>query len=171
METGEFLIRWSARLAMLLLLFGFALRLTLQERAVPGWAGRWVWTCGGIIFLFHVAAAFHLAHGWSHNLAYAATARQTREATGLDWGGGLYANYAFALVWLFDVAWWWIAPESYSKRNQALNWAINGFLAFMAFNASVVFVHGAARWVALAACLFLLALFAHRLARGDRTSP
>jgi hypothetical protein len=41
----------------------------------------------------------------------------------------------------------------------------------MAFNASVVFVHGAARWVALAACLFLLALFAHRLARGDRTSP
>jgi hypothetical protein len=170
MEIGEFLIGWSARLAMLLLFLGFSLRVGPCQRTVPAWVSRWVWTCACTVFLFHVAVAFHFAHGWSHQAAYAATARQTKDATGVDWGGGLYANYAFAIVWLVDVAWWWIAPKTFLVRNRALTWAINGFLAFMAFNASVVFAHGAMRWTALVASLLLLAILIHHLGRRYRTS-
>jgi len=170
MEIGGFLIRWSARLAMLLLFLGFSLRLATYQRTVPESFIRWVWTCGCAVFLFHVAVAFHFAHGWSHQAAYVTTALQTRDATGRDWGGGLYANYAFAVVWLVDVAWWWMAPKSFLMRNRAVTWTINGFLAFMAFNASVVFARGAMRWTALVASLVLLALLIHHLGQRYRTS-
>ena len=33
------------------------------------------------------------------------SARQTAEVFGLDWGGGLYVNYAFTAAWVADVAW------------------------------------------------------------------
>src|SRR5437879_5846251 len=79
-----------------------------------------------IVFGFHVAAAFHFAHAWSHGVAYTATARQTKEATGWDWGGGLYANYAFTVVWLLDAAWCWLAPNVYETRPRALTWGLNG---------------------------------------------
>ena len=46
-------------------------------------------------------------------------ARQTAEATGQALGGGLYVNYAFALVWGADVAWWWLGPRSYLARPRA----------------------------------------------------
>lgn len=88
---------------------------------------------------------------------------------GLDWGGGLYANYGFAAVWTADVCWWWLAPRRYLARPRGLEWAVQGFLAFMAFNATVVFGAGAVRWAGLAACLFLAAVLGYTWRRRGST--
>ena len=70
---------------------------------------RAFWTVGSALATAHSAAAFAVFHDWSHDRALIATALQTAAVTGLDWGGGLFFNYAFLLVWGADVMWWWIA--------------------------------------------------------------
>jgi len=102
-----------------------------------------------LFYLAHVVAAFHFYHGWSHAAAYEHTARRTAEVVGLDWGGGLWWNYAFGAVWLGDILW-------RRGRPAWLGVAVQAFLAFMAFNATVVFETGAIRWLGLAATGVLL---------------
>lgn len=140
---GELLTRWTVRIAVALYIAGLATR------------SRLAWTAGCGFYLLHVACAFAYYHHWSHDDAYASTARQTYDAVGLDWGGGLYLNYAFTLVWLGDVVWWWIAPTQYQQRPRALSWLIHGFLGFIAFNATVVFATGVSRWLGIAGCVII----------------
>ncbi len=66
----------------------------------------------------------------------------------------MYVNYAFTLVWLFDVAWWW-TRQDYRARPRWLDWTIHGFLSFIVFNATVIFASGFSRWFGIAACLML----------------
>ena len=148
---------WTARVAMLLLALGFALRMASSRR--PGWlrVTRWIWTLGCVIYLVHVACAFQFVHHWSHSAAHAATASQTLHVVGLRSGAGLYASYAFTLVWLGDVCWWWLGPRSYETRSTVIEWIIQGFLGFMAFNATVVFANGITRWAGVLVCFILLA--------------
>jgi len=114
-------------------------------------------TAGCAAFFAHVAAAFHFHYDWSHGAAYEATARQTAEFTGWRWGGGLFANYLFAAIWLIEVVWRWAGPASHLHRPRWMNrWVRGGFL-FMIFNGAVVFVGGPARWYGLALCLLLVA--------------
>ena len=54
-------------------------------------------------------------------------------------GSGVYWNYVFTAVWGVDVLWWWIAPFKYEARAKWITYAIHGFLAFMFFNAAIVF--------------------------------
>ena len=96
-------------------------------------AGRSLWTLGCSFLLLHIAIAFHLGHGWSHGAAW----EHTRQVGG--YGDGIFVNYAFALVWLADVIWMWAAFRSYLGRPRWLKCAIHGFLAFVVFNAAVVF--------------------------------
>jgi hypothetical protein len=159
MDTGELLTRWTVRLAVAFYVFGLALRVSARCRKPWLAWSRLFWTGGVAVFLLHVACAFHFYHHWSHEAAYAMTARQTAEVVGLAWGGGLYANYAFALLWGADVGWWWLRPTSYQNRSRLLEGAVQGFLAFIAFNATVVFGAGLIRWLGLAACLCLAAVF------------
>lgn len=112
-------------------------------------------TAGCAALLAHVAAAFHFHHGWSHAAAYADTARQTEALTGWNWGGGLFVNHLFALLWLAEVAWRWAGPESHRRRPRWLDEFVRGWFLFMIFNGAVVFVRGAARWYGLALCLGL----------------
>jgi hypothetical protein len=167
MDPGELLTVWTARLALALYAAGLALRLGAAGRRA--WARR-AWTVGYGLFLLHVACAFQFYHHWSHRAVYEATARQASEAVGLAWGGGLYANYAFALVWGADVAWWLSRPAAYVARPAVAEWAVQGFLAFMAVNATVVFGRGATRGAGLAACAALaaVALTAARRRAGRR---
>ena len=51
--------------------------------------------------------------------------------------------------WIYENGAFWVWEEE---------GAVQGFLAFMAFNATVVFGAGAVRWAGLAACLGLLGL-------------
>ena len=71
--------------------------------------------------------------------ALAATASQTAELTGIDTGVGLYLNYTFAVVWLADATWLHLAKRSHESRPAWVGALMHGFVAFMWFNATVVF--------------------------------
>ena len=76
-----------------------------------------------------------IAYGWSHASAVAVTARQTRDVYGLDWGGGVFANYAFVAVWIVET-WRWRA------RPDAFTWGVRVFFLIMIANAAIVFAAG-----------------------------
>ena len=102
------------------------------------WRGRWQrarWasTLGVLVYLAHVWCAFALHYGWSHAVAYRETARQTRELFGVDWGGGLWLNYAFTAVWIGEAGALWLRPGWSLWRA-----AVQAFLGFMVINATVV---------------------------------
>jgi hypothetical protein len=156
--AGELLTRWTVRLALALYVLALVLRLRAAGRRPRLNMARVLWTAGCLAFLLHTACAFQFYHHWSHAAAYEATARQTAQVVGLDWGGGLYANYAFAALWIIDACCWWLRPQHYIQRPRALEWAVQGFMAFIAFNATVVFGTGAIRWAGLAASLSLAAV-------------
>lgn len=119
-------------------------------------AARLCWTFACLALLAHVACAFHFYHAWGHEAAYLDTARQTKDVFGLDWGGGLYINYALMAAWVLDVAWWWLrGADSYRRRFWPLTAAWHGFLLFILFNATVVFKSGVVRWVGLGVCLWV----------------
>ena len=119
--------------------------------------GRGAWTIGVMAAVVHSALAFHLRHGWSHAAAYTETARQTGEVIGLVWGGGVFFNYAFLVVWAADVLWWWLAPDHFHHRARLLDRAVRGFLWFMFVNGAVVFARGWVRWLGAAAVLAVAA--------------
>ncbi|MGH9673937.1 MAG: hypothetical protein ACRD44_12215 [Bryobacteraceae bacterium] len=131
----------------------------------PGLRSRLAWTAGCLLYLAHVAAAFHFHHDWSHAAAYRATARQTAQTLGVDWGGGLWFNYAFTVAWCADALWWWIAPASRARRPRWLAAALHAFLAFMWLNGAVVFASGFVRWLAIGGALLLATLFIRRTRR------
>jgi hypothetical protein len=145
------LIRWSIRIALALYVLSLLLRVGRRCREA-----RFAWTAGCIAFLLHIVAAFHFIHHWNHDAAYADTARQTAETVGLDWGGGLYFNYLFAAIWLGDVSWWCLKPASYLTRQLWVGCFVQGFMGFIAFNATVVFGHGAIRWAGVVAAALIL---------------
>jgi hypothetical protein len=167
---GELLIVWSARIVVLF----YALRLaadflvadpTRRER----WA-RWAWTAGCVLFLAHLGLAFHFLHRWSHASAVAHTAQRTNEVVGLSWGGGVYINYAFTILWVADVVWWWIRAARNEPTPAAAYWTVHAIFAFMFFNATVVFGPPFWKWIVLAGTCVLVAarLF---LARNRQFQP
>lgn len=168
METGELLTRWTVRLAGALYVLALVIRWNARDRREWQATARLAWTMGCISFLAHIASAFEYFHGWSHWAAYEDTARRTEEVTGLAWGGGLYLNYLFAVVWLADAAWWWRGLKQYEKRPRAIDWAVQGFMAFMFFNATVVFATGPTRIGGVMACVALMAAWG--LGRSRRQS-
>ena len=130
-STRDLLVRGSAWLSFafyLLTLIGWTRR--VQPRLL-----RWLWTLAWGVFVIHVCLAFHLVHHWSHDAAWEAT----RVQGGV--GAGIYFNYLVLFVWLLDVAWWWLWPQRYLTQNRWISGLIQGFLAFMWFNATVIFAH------------------------------
>ena len=118
-------------------------------RSRGGWP-RLVWSLGALLYLIHVAAAFQFAHDWSHDAAYAHTAARTGAVVGLDWGGGIWVNYAFTVMWLGAAVWWWIDPRGYRARPRVVAVVIRVLFLFMIVNAAVVFVTGPTRWIGVA---------------------
>lgn len=111
-----------------------------------------IWALGCALLWVHIAVAFHLGHGWSHRAAW----EHTKQVGG--YGDGVFVNYAFALVWLLDALWALVARASYRARPRWLHWAVHGFLAFVVFNAAVVFASWGTRvvflgWVTITAFL------------------
>jgi hypothetical protein len=162
--NGDGLTRWTARVALLLYATTLALRYIRPPR--PNLARR-LWTAGCGVFLLHVAAAFHFFHHWSHADAYRATARQSADLVGTPSGWGLYLNYLFTVVWAADVAWWWArGTKAYRQRPHWLSVGLDAFMAFMAFNATLVFGQGATRWAGAVVTLLLVALALKSRFRG-----
>lgn len=141
MEHALYGTIWTA---LLLLVAGEAGR----RRRLAGHAPSWAWPAfatGAALCAVHVTLAMWLAHGWSHASAVAATAAQTKAVYGLDWGGGVFANYAFVAVWALD-AWRWRARVARSGAvADALTWAIRVFFFVMILNGAVIFAAGPRR--------------------------
>jgi len=148
---------WSVRLACLLYAFALGAWLAGKCRLV-----RVTWTLGLLCYVVHMLAAFGVYHHWSHQEAYLDTARQTAEIFYIDWGGGIYFNYLFSVIWLADVVWLWMDTAGYNKRPRWIGAAIHSFMAFMFFNATVVFAAGWTRRFGLAASLALFLLWCYR---------
>src|SRR5262245_41197379 len=125
---------------------------------------RVVWTLACLLCLLHIATAFHLAHGWSHEAAW----EHTKQVSG--YGDGIYVIYLFTLVWLADVIWAWVAFDSYLSRPRWLSWTIHGFLAFVVFNAVVVFGSNLARSITFLLA-FLVSLGVTFVANGGHKPP
>jgi hypothetical protein len=131
-------------------------------------AARITWTLACAFYLAHVVTAFQFHHHWSHLAAYRETARQTAEVFGLNWGGGLYFNYVFTLLWIADAAWWWqTGLDRYRCRPGWMTLAVHAFFGFMFLNATAVFGSGPMRWFGVAAAL-ILALMAFAMT-GSRS--
>jgi hypothetical protein len=118
------------------------------------WAnyGRLFYTWACVFCLLHIAIAFNDRHVWSHRRAY-----EHVESTS-GFGPGIYVNYLFATLWLVDVLWAWVALEHYLRRPRWLSWSLLVFMAFIVFNAAVVFGMGDRRIVS--GVLFLLPFYA-----------
>jgi hypothetical protein len=160
MDPGEFLTRWTVRLAMVLYVVGLGTWMLAGTRASWLRAARLAWTIGCGFFLAHVICTFGFVHHWNHAAAYAETARRTEELTGISWGGGLYLNYAFTVLWAADVGFWWRSLDR--SRPGRIGIMIQVFLAFIAFNATVVFGSGLIRWLGAGATVILIILFCLR---------
>ena len=157
---GEFLTRGTIWVSIAGYAIGsviYAMAYASRRSAVWISASRVIWTIACASLIAHFISAFQFYHGWSHAAAYADTARQTREAFGLNWGGGVFINYALLIGWMLDIAWWWRGGlDSYRKRPLPVVVAWHGFLIFIIFNATVVFGDGIVRWVGLGICLVLI---------------
>lgn len=165
----DILVRGTVQLAMLLYLVCLVRWIVSpavtseQEKPLP--AQRITWTIGCLIFLAHVAAAFHYRHDWSHQLAYQFTARDTLETVGIEFGAGIYFSYTFALLWCLDVVWMWIGPASHRQRPSWSWILLHGYLMAIAANGAVVFASGPTRWIGAPALLLLAVLLIVRLRR------
>ena len=157
MNSGEFLTRSTIWISILsyavgCVVFAMAGRQTQLDRWV-----RAAWTIGCAALIVHFICAFQFYHSWSHESAYVDTARQTAEVFRVNWGGGLFINYAVASLWFADVAWWWFAGlNAYRRRAWIITLIWHSFLIFIIFNATVVFKDGLTRWIGLLVCLTLV---------------
>lgn len=156
MTFGELLTRWTIRLALICYVSVLAGNLFTTDHRRWDSLLRGLWTAGCVIFLVHVACAFHFFYDWSFAIAWRETARRTEEVVGFAWGPGVWFNYLFTLMWVVDVLWWWRGLAAYRQRPWWIHAAFQGFFLFMAFNGAIIFEPGPTRWVGIAVCLALV---------------
>lgn len=150
MGRGEFLTRSTVWLSLVAYTIGCVVFASGRRQPDTDRWTRLAWTTGWAALVAHFICAFQFYHAWSHQSAFTDTARQTAEVFAINWGGGLFINYAVATLWTADVAWWWLAGvSSYRRRPWVPTLIWHGFLIFIIFNATVVFKDGAARWIGL----------------------
>ena len=115
----------------------------------------WLWIVATLLLAIHIASAFAFFHQGSHSVAAEHTAQRTEEFIGLYWSGGIWFNYLFLFICVVEAVCWFRNSELPSARKPIFNWCVYGMAGFMIFNAGVVFVHGAARWINLAGFVIL----------------
>lgn len=170
--TGELLTRGTIWLAIVAYAVGACLFALSGRRSRWDSAARALWTIACASLVAHFISAYQFYHDWSHESAYRETARQTAEVFRLNWGGGLFINYALLVAWIVDIGWWWRSGlDSYRRRPWALLAVWHGFLVFIIFNATVVFKDGLVRWLGLCLCVVLCLAWLRVLRRGSIQSP
>ncbi|MFO0864833.1 MAG: hypothetical protein U0744_09315 [Gemmataceae bacterium] len=146
-------VRGTALFAVLF----FALGWPGRPNALDPLRNRLYWLGGWAVCVGHVLIAYDLAHGWSHDRAVEATAKQTADLVGFSFGGGVWINYGFLALWGADAAWRILLPSPYWMRSTALHWTILSSLAFIVFNATIVFGGWPGRIVGIIAMLAIAA--------------
>ena len=148
---------WTIWIALILFATGEAGKRGLHRGGPPA---PWAWpvsAAGAAIAIIHIVIAMGARHGWSHDAAWAATARQTASVYGLAWGGGVLVNYAFVAAWLFELWSWRRSPERYGHRSALVTWPIRLFFLVIVFNAAVVFAGGWRRAIGVVLTAVLIA--------------
>jgi hypothetical protein len=147
-DPGDDLTRNTIRLA--LLYYAVATTLLLLREPEEGWPlsgrgrlARLCWTLAWAAYLVHLGMAFHHYHHWSHAEAIAHTEQRSH------FGWGIYFSHLFTVLWTADVTWWWLAPAGHARRSPWLGRLLHGYMAFMVFNAAVVYENGPIRWAGL----------------------
>ena len=163
--------RRNRRCVIELAVFGTIAGATLAWAVAEQLRSRLLWTIGAALAVTHSAAAFAVFHGWSHRAAAAATARQTADVTGVSWGGGIFFNYAFLIVWGADAIWWWASPRGYEARPRAFDALVRGFLFFMFLNGAVVFADGWMRLLGVIAVGLVSITWSTRFFRQMAAAP
>ena len=133
----------------------FVLAEIARDRTTRVWP-RAVSTAGLALLVVHILIAMGFRHEWSHASALAATAAQTDEVYGLGWGGGVYVNYAFVVLWGLGVLGCWGAAGAGGGRNAA-EWALRWAFLIVIANAAVVFAGGWRRLLGVAIVAALVA--------------
>jgi hypothetical protein len=167
-SPADALILWSVRLSLACYLAALSIRLLGRGSPRTMRLARAIWTAGYLLFLVHLFAAFQFVHHWNHAAAYEVTARRTAETVGTPFGAGIYVNHLFLIVWGLDVLWWQLWPEAYLRRSRLAEGLIQGFLAFIAFNSTVVFGRGLIRIWGAAGTGLLAAIAITASIRGSR---
>lgn len=168
MTTGEWAIRGTAWLAMAGYFAGAFLLLRARGRQKARRASCWGWAVACDFYFWHVLAAFHFRHKWSHANAISHVAEQSNELIGRQIEAGIWFNYALLVVWIIDAAWLWFGDQSYFRRSKALSYAIHGFIFFMVINGAIVFAPDYVRWPSIAACGLLVWAWSTSPARARR---
>ena len=163
MTIGEWAIRGTAWLAMAGYFAGAFGLLRPRSRAT-----RWVWAGACELYFWHIIAAFHFAHDWSHAAAVANVAEASKALIDRPVGAGIWFNYALLIVWTVDAAWLWFGDQSYFRRPKTLSYAIHGFIFFMVINGAIVFAPDYVRWPSIAACGLLVWAWSTSPARARR---
>jgi hypothetical protein len=172
---GSLLTQWTIRLALVCLAVYWGGSLWLATRSIsrrsidrspsnrktraeePKFALlRWIWTAGCVLFVTHVACAFHFTHHWSHVHAWNHTAAETQRLLGFSFGDGIYFSYLFLVLWVVDVALQWLNVQ----RPMWLVASVYLFLFFIAVNGAIVFEDGPTRPVGTAVVAVLAVVFA-----------
>lgn len=99
----------------------------------------WIWLAGAVLCAIHMTIAMGGHYHWDHERAVRETAVRAATVYGFAWRGGLYVNYLFLLVWIGEIAWWRISPQSYATRPAAIRHTLWIFYIIIIFNAVVVF--------------------------------
>jgi hypothetical protein len=156
MSSGEFLTRSTIWISIVAYTIGSIVFATARRQPDGDRYVRLAWTTGCAALVLHIICAYNFYHAWSQQSAYLETARQTAAVIAINWGGGLFINYAVASLWTADVVWWWFAGVSaYRRRPWILTLIWHSFLIFIIFNATVVFKNGLTRWIGLLVSLTL----------------
>ena len=151
MTLDDWAVRGTAWLAMASYFVGAILLLRARGRPTRARAARWAWAAGCDFYFWHVLAAFHFRHDWSHSNAVAHVAQQSGELIGRPIEAGIWFNYALLLVWIIDAAWLWIDERGYFHRSKSISWALHSFILFMIINGAIVFAPAEVRWPSAAA--------------------
>ena len=164
------MIYWTIWIALLLFCAGeFGRRRLRGTDSAASWAW-WAFVAGALLCAIHIGIAMQSAHAWSHEAAIAATARQTMAVYGVDWGGGVFVNYAFVAVWLFE-AWRWRRRPAEARDARVITWMTRIFFFVMILNGAVIFAAGTRRIAGAILVVWLLWIWRPVGAEPGPTSP
>ena len=135
MTTWLYATIWAA---MTLFVSGAVIDRRKPRSPLASWAW-WIWLAGAVLCAVHMTIAMGAHYGWDHERAVHETAVRAATVYGFAWRGGLYVNYLFLLVWIGEIAWWRVSPQSYATRPAAVRHTLRIFYIIIVFNAVVVF--------------------------------
>ncbi len=168
MDWGTFLIVWSIRCSLVLLVATLMAWLLKRAESRPGLAVRVMWTLSFLFFVLHVAASFHFVHHWSHREAYLATAKETGELMGVEFGEGVYFNYLFLAAWASHLWFTWFPAPANNLFVRTAQQIFLLYMSFIAFNGVVVFKSGWLRTIGIVATVALVAIAVGKVIHSQR---